>query len=152
MSGPREFKNRKAFHEFDVLEKVEAGVVLRGTEVKALREGKINFADSYARLDGGELYLVACHISEYKNAGAFTHDPVRRRKLLLHKVELRKLARRVEEKGLTIVPLRLFFNERGYAKVELGVGRGKKGHDKRQALKSRETEREIRREMTRHGS
>ena len=119
----REFKNRRAFHEYHVLEKVDAGIVLVGSEVKSIREGDINLSDSYARVGDGEVFLVNFHISEYKNAGAFGHEPLRKRKLLLHRAEIRKLEKKVEMKGLTLVPLRLFFNARGIVKVELGVCR-----------------------------
>jgi len=146
----KEFKNRRAFHEYHVLEKVEAGIALVGSEVKSIREGNLNLSDSYARVEEGQVFLVNVHISEYKNAGAFGHDPRRRRKLLLHRAEIRKLERRVEEKGLTLVPLRVFFNARGLAKVELGICRGKQLHDKRAALKARDTEREIRREISKY--
>jgi len=143
----KEFKNRRASYEYHILEKAEAGIVLTGSEVKSIREGKLNLSDSYARVDGGEVFLVNCHISEYKNA-SFGHEPLRKRKLLLHRREIRKLEKATAEKGLTLVPLRLFFNDRGYAKVEIGVARGKQRHDKRQSMKERESEREIRGEMS----
>jgi len=150
MSGSREIKNRKAFFEYEILEKVEAGIVLTGSEVKSIRDGKINLSDSYARIDGDEVFLVNCNISEYRNAVAFGHNPVRKRKLLLHRSEIRKLARRIDEKGLTVVPIRVFFNDRGIAKLELGIGRGKQSHDKRQAKKARDSDRELRREVSRY--
>lgn len=149
MEPRREFKNRRAYHEFQVLETFEAGLALIGSEVKSIREGNVSLADSYAKIDRGEVYLVNCHIAEYKNAGAFGHEPRRQRKLLLHRSEIRKLERRVEEKGCTLVPLRVYFNERGIAKVELGVCKGKRLYDKREALKKREVEREIEREAFR---
>jgi SsrA-binding protein len=144
----KEFRNKKAFYEFHVLEKVEAGIALIGSEVKSIREGKVTFADSYARVDGGEIFLVGCHIAEYKNAASFGHDPLRKRKLLLRRREIEKLARKVAEKGLTLVPLRLYFNARGIAKIEIGVCRGKQLHDKRRALKEREGEQDIQRELS----
>jgi SsrA-binding protein len=150
MSHSKEFKNRRAFFEYDVLEKVEAGIALKGSEVKAIRGGFLNLSDSYARLDGEEVFLVNCHISEYKNAAAFNHEPLRKRKLLLHRAEIRKLEKRVDEKGLTLVPIRIFFNARGIVKVELGICRGKQAHDKRQALKNRDAAREIRREISKY--
>ena len=149
MSAQREFKNRKAFFQYHVLEKVEAGISLIGSEVKSIRDGNLNLSDSYARVDEGQVYLVNCHISEYKNARSFGHEPLRRRKLLLHRAEIRKLERRVEEKGCTLIPLRIYFGDRGIAKVELGVCKGKKLHDKRASIKERDVEREIRRETTR---
>ncbi len=149
MSNQKEFKNRKAFFEYEVLEKVEAGIALMGSEVKAIRDGKLNLSDSYARMDAGELYLVNCHISEYKSAATFGHEALRKRKLLLHRAEIKKIEMRIQEKGLTVLPIRVFFNERGLVKIELGIGRGKKHHDKRQATKTKEIDREIRREMSR---
>jgi SsrA-binding protein len=115
--------------------------------VKSIREGSVNLAESYAKIQGGELFLVNCHIPEYKAGSWANHDPMRPRKLLLHKRELDRLAGKIELKGLTIVPLRLYFNARGYAKVEIGVCKGKKLHDKRSDLKRREADLEIRRQM-----
>jgi SsrA-binding protein len=149
MSQQREFKNRRVVHQFHVLEAVEAGIVLMGSEVKSIRQGNLNLTDSYARLDDGEVYLVHCHISEYKDAGLFGHEPLRRRKLLLHRSEIQKLERRVKEKGCTLVPLRVFFSARGIVKVSLGVCKGKQTHDKRQDLKAREADREMRRAASR---
>lgn len=149
MTRSPEIRNKKAFFQYHVLEKVEAGIALRGTEVKAIREGQISLVESYARIDGDEVYLVGCHIPEYRAGGWTNHDPVRKRKLLLHRREIDKLRVRVEEKGMTVVPLRLYFNARGYAKVELGICRGKKLHDKRAAAKERDADREIHRQMAR---
>ena len=149
MAAQKDYRNRRAFYEYHIEEKVEAGIVLLGSEIKAIRDGKLNLSDSYARVDGKEVFLVNCHISEYKNA-SFGHEPLRKRKLLLHRKEIRKLQKRVAEKGLTLVPLRVFFNARGYAKVELGIGRGKQHRDKRQALKDRDQKREIDRQMSRY--
>jgi len=138
-------RNRKAFHEFEVLEQIEAGLVLKGTEVKSLRDGNIQLGDSYARFKAGELYLVNAHISEYKMGSWTNHEPRRPRKLLLHRREIARLSVKVEEKGLTLVPLAVYF-KRGYAKVRLGICRGKKLYDKRAALKQREAQRATRRE------
>ena len=149
MAAQKDYRNRRAFYEYHIEEKVEAGIVLLGSEIKAIRDGKLNLSDSYARVDGKEVFLVNCHISEYKNA-SFGHEPLRKRKLLLHRKEIRKLQKRVAEKGLTLVPLRVFFNARGYAKVEIGIGRGKQHRDKRQALKDRDQKREIERQMSRY--
>ncbi len=143
----REFRNKRAFFEYHILEKHEAGIALRGTEVKSIREGNVNLAESFARVMEGELFLVNCHIPEYRAGGWTNHDPRRPRKLLLHRRELDRLVGKIELKGLTLVPLRLYFNARGYAKVEIGVAKGKKLHDKRSAVKERESEREIRRQM-----
>ena len=137
--------NRKARHEFHVLDTMEAGIVLQGTEVKSLRDGKVNFQDAFARFNGSELWLYNLHISPYESGNRFNHDPVRPRKLLLHRRELRKLIGQVEQKGLTLVPLDLHFS-RGKAKVNLGLVRGKKLHDKRETLKKRAEERDMARE------
>lgn len=147
MATPKEFRNKRAYFEYHILEKYEAGIELRGTEVKSIREGGVNLAESYARVTGEELFLVNCHIPEYRAGGWTNHDPRRPRKLLLHRRELDRLAGKIELKGLTLIPLRLYFNARGYAKVEIGVARGKKLHDKRTDLKRRDAEREIRRQM-----
>ena len=146
----KQIKNRRAFYEYHVLEKVECGIVLLGSEIKSIRDGKMTLTDAYARVQGGEVFLVGSHISEYKNATHFCHEPKRKRKLLLHRAEIKKLLRRVAEKGHTLVPLRVFFNNRGFAKVDLGICRGKQSHDKRQALKSRDSEREVKREMSKY--
>ena len=150
MSTSKEFKNRKAYHEFHVLEKIEAGIVLIGSEVKSLRDGKLSFQESYARISGDEVFLVGCHIAEYKNARTFGHEPTRRRKLLLHRREIRKLRKSVEIKGQTLEPLKIYFNRRGIAKVQIGVCKGKQLHDKRHAARKRETERDIRREISKY--
>ena len=134
--------NRRARHEYEILETVEAGIVLRGTEVKSLRDGLVNFKDSYASFRNGEGWLLGCHISPYSHGTDANHDPERDRKLLLHKREINRLGGKISEKGLTLVPLRLYFKD-GRAKVEIGLARGKKLHDKRATLR----EREVRREM-----
>ncbi|HET8654644.1 MAG TPA: SsrA-binding protein SmpB [Longimicrobiaceae bacterium] len=137
-------RNRKARHEFHVLDTFEAGLVLSGTEVKSLREGRANLQDAFARLDAGELWLFNLHISPYEHGNRFNHDPLRPRKLLMHRRELRKLVGQVEQQGLTLVPLDIHFR-RGVAKVELALARGKKLHDKRNDLRERETQREMER-------
>ncbi|MBI3028094.1 MAG: SsrA-binding protein SmpB [Candidatus Rokubacteria bacterium] len=134
--------NRKATHLYEILETFEAGLVLRGTEVKSLRAGQANFKDSYALVEGGELWLVGCHISPYRHGSDANHDPERRRKLLLHRGEINRLLGKVQERGLTLVPLRLYFKN-GRAKLELGLGRGRKLHDKRRAIREREMRREM---------
>jgi SsrA-binding protein len=136
--------NRRARHEYEILETIEAGLVLRGTEVKSLRAGQVNFKDSYATVRNGEAWLLGCHISPYSHGTDANHDPERDRKLLLHRREIERLTGKIAERGLTLVPLRLYFKD-GRAKVELGVARGRKLHDKRSALR----EREVRREMDR---
>lgn len=140
-------RNRKARHEFEILEVFEAGMVLKGPEVKSLRDGKASFQDSFARVERGEVWLHSLHISPYEQANRFNEDPVRPRKLLLNSHEIRRLVGKVEEKGLTLVPLEIYF-VRGRAKVELALARGKKLHDKRDALKNRQLEREARRAMS----
>lgn len=139
-------RNRKARHEFDILETVEAGMELKGPEVKSLRAGQVAFQDAFARVEGGEMWLHSLHISPYEQANRANEDPVRPRRLLLNRKEIRKLAAQVDEKGLTLVPLDIYFS-RGYAKVTLGVARGRKLHDKRDALKRRVQEREAQRAM-----
>ena len=138
--------NRRAFHDYAIGERYEAGLVLTGSEVKSLREGRANLKDAYARFFGDEIFLVGAHISPYAPASQFGHDPVRNRKLLLHREEIEKLRARIQEKGLTLVPLRLYW-EKGRAKAELGLGRGKKLHDKRAAIQERTERREIDRAM-----
>src|SRR5258706_8001797 len=142
-SGDRSIAlNRRARHQYEVLETVEAGLVLRGTEVKSLRAGQVNFKDSYATVRSNEGWLLGCHISPYSHGTDANHDRERDRKLLLHKREISRLSGKISERGLTMVPLRLYFKD-GRAKVELGLARGKKLHDKRSTLR----EREVRREM-----
>ncbi len=135
--------NRKAFHEYFVLEKLEAGIALLGTEVKSAREARVNLKDSYAAVKDGEAFLINCHISPYSHGNRENHDPLRRRKLLLHMREIRKLIGKSQEKGLTLVPLRMYL-KRGRIKVELGVARGKKLYDKRETERRKEVERETR--------
>jgi SsrA-binding protein len=148
-SGPSASKlivsNRKARHEYHVLDTIEAGLVLQGTEVKSLREGRANLQDAFARFDRGELWLYNLHISPYEPGNRFNHDPLRPRKLLAHRRELRKLIGQAEQKGLTLVPLDLHFR-RGVAKVSLALVRGKKLYDKRDDAKRRDAEREMARD------
>ncbi len=136
-------ENRKALHDYHVLETFEAGVQLLGTEVKGIREGKANLRDSYARVEKGEVWLYNVHINPYSHRGYVDHDPRRRRKLLLHALEIRKLVGKTTEKGLTMVPLRMYFL-RGRVKVALSVVRGKQLHDKRETIRKREVDRETR--------
>jgi SsrA-binding protein len=135
--------NRKARHEYHILSRVEAGIALAGTEVKSLRASKASMADAYATIEGGQAWLVNLHISPYDPASRFNHDPLRKRKLLLHRSEIRRLRAQTDEKGLTLIPLRLYFNEDGLAKVELAVARGKNIRDKRDTASDREARREI---------
>jgi SsrA-binding protein len=138
--------NRKARHEYEVLDTFEAGLVLRGPEVKSLREGKVGFQDAFARVEGGEVWLHSLHISPYEQANRFNEDPLRPRKLLLHRQEILRLVGKVEEKGLTLIPLTIYFR-RGYAKVTLALARGRKTYDKREKLKRKTQEDEARRAM-----
>ena len=136
-------ENRKAFHDFHLLETFEAGLVLLGTEVKAIREGRVNLRDSYARVEDGEVFLYNVHISPYSHRGYADHEPLRRRKLLLHRNEIRKLIGKTLEKGMTLVPVRLYFKD-GRVKVAVSLAKGKKDYDKRETIKRRETDRETR--------
>ncbi len=138
--------NKKAFHDYFILEKLEAGIVLVGTEVKSIREARINLKDSYAMIRQGEAFLLNCHISPYSHGNRQNHDPTRTRKLLLHEKEIRKLIGKTQEKGLTVVPLRVYLR-RGKIKVELGVARGKKLHDKRETERRKELDQEARAAM-----
>ncbi len=142
-------ENRKARHNYEILDRMECGIVLTGSEVKSLREGRISLEESYARVRDGEVWLLGCDIPQYPLAGFWNHEPKRPRKLLMHRREIRKFAATAKEKGLTLVPLKLYFNERGRAKVLLGLCRGKKLHDKRESLKKADTQREISRAMRR---
>ncbi len=134
--------NRRARHEYAILETYEAGLALRGTEVKSLRAGLVNFKDSYATVRNGEVWLLGCHINPYSHGTDANHDPERDRKLLLHAKEISRLSGKVAERGLTLIPLKLYFKS-GRAKLELGLGRGKKLHDKRSTLREREVKREM---------
>ncbi len=136
-------RNKKAFHDYEVVEKIEAGLALQGTEVKALREGRINLKDSHAKIRNGEMWLVECHISPYTHGNIHNHDPIRPRKLLLHGSEIRRLIGKVTEKGMTLIPLSVYFNPKGRVKVELGLCRGKKTVDKRRTEQERTEKREI---------
>lgn len=134
--------NRKANYEYETLDRIEAGIVLLGTEVKSLRESKVNLLDAYARISGGEVWLANAHISEYKHGNINNHEPTRPRKLLLNKREIRKLKAQVEQKGLTLIPMKIYLKD-SKIKVELAIARGKKIHDKRESIKKRETDRNL---------
>lgn len=139
-------QNRRAVHDYEIIERVEAGLVLKGSEIKSIREGKVSLQEAFARPERGELWLVGSHIAQYKAASYQGHEPTRPRKLLLHRAQVRELSREVDQKGLTLVPLRLYLKD-GVAKVELGVGRGRKQYDKRQALAKREADRDMERAL-----
>lgn len=145
MASAQEIRNRSAFHEYYIEDTYIAGMVLVGTEVKSLRNGKVSFNDSYCYFDKGELYIKSLHISEYSFGTTQKHEPTQERKLLLNKKELKKLQAKTTEKGYTIVPLKIFFTEKNIAKLEIGIGRGKKLHDKRETIKKRDVEKEIKR-------
>lgn len=138
-----DIRNRQAYYEYFIEDKYDAGIVLAGTEVKSLREGKASFNDSYCYFHRGELYIKSLHIAEYSHGTANNHDPVRERKLLLNKKELRKIEAKIKEKGITVVPLRIFFSEKGFVKMEIGLGKGKKLYDKRETIRQRDNQREL---------
>jgi SsrA-binding protein len=140
-----EIRNRSAYYEYQIDDKYDAGIVLTGTEVKALRSGKASFNDSYCIFQGDELFVRSLHISEYELGTYNNHNPTRERKLLLNKKELRKIQGKIKEKGFTIIPLKIFFAESGKAKMQIGLARGKKLHDKRESIKQRDADRELRR-------
>jgi len=135
-------KNRKALHEYYIIQKLDAGIVLVGTEIKSIRAAKLNFKDSYAKIDNGECWLMNLHISPWEKAAYFNHDAERKRKLLLHKNEIRKLRSKVDEQGMTLIPLEVYINESGKCKVVLGLCKGKKSYDKKDSLQQRDLERE----------
>ena len=138
-----DIRNRSAYHEYFIDAKYDAGMVLLGTEVKSIRGGKVSFNDSYCYFHHGEMFVKSLHIAEYSHGTSSNHDPLRERKLLLNKKELRKIESKIKEKGITVVPLRIFFSEKGIAKIELGLGKGKKLYDKRETIKQRDNEREL---------
>jgi len=140
-----EIKNRSAYFEYFIDNKYDAGIVLTGTEVKSLREGKANFSDAYCYINKGEVWVKNLHIAEYTLGSSNNHDPVRERKLLLQKREIKKIESKLKEKGYTLIPLRIFFNEKRLAKIEIGLGKGKKMHDKRETIRQRDTDREMKR-------
>lgn len=141
-------RNKRAFHDYEVLDKLECGIVLTGTEVKSLRERQASLEDSYAKIEDGEVWLIGSDIPEYSMGNRMNHKPKRKRKLLLHRREVAKFAGKASQRGFTLVPLRLYF-KRGLAKVEIAVARGKASHDKREAAKKTEAQKEIQRAMSR---
>jgi SsrA-binding protein len=140
-------KNKKAHYNYEILERIEAGISLLGTEVKSVREGKISLKESYAEIKGGEVFLINCSISPYEPASRFNHDPRRERKLLLHRREIKRLIGKIKEKGLTLVPTKVFFNDKGKVKVEVSLGKGKRAYEKREAIRERDRKRELRAEL-----
>ncbi len=141
-------QNRKAYHDYDIIETYEAGIVLRGTEVKSLREGRANLKDSYVIIKEGEAWLLNCHISPYSHGNIMNHDPVRTRKLLFHKKEIQRLMGQIAQKGYTLIPLKIYFKG-PWAKVEVALAKGKRKYEKRDRIREREAQREIDRAMKR---
>lgn len=142
--------NKKAFHDYELVEKVEAGIVLLGSEVKSLRDGKADLAGSFANLRNNECYLIGCNIAMYPQAGDNNHEPLRKRKLLLHKRQIIKITAKLAQKGFTLVPLRIYFNDRGLAKVELALARGKRQYDKRDKIEHRQSQKDIAKSLKRY--
>lgn len=140
-----ELKNRQAYHEYFIDAKYEAGMVLLGTEVKSLRSGRASFNDSYCLIHKGEIWVKSLHIAQYSHGTVNNHDPLRDRKLLLEKREIKKIEVKLKEKGYTLIPLRIFFNDKNLAKMEIGLAKGKKFHDKRESIKQKDVEREMKR-------
>lgn len=140
-------QNKKARHEYQIIDTYEAGIVLQGSEVKSCRKGAVNLKDSYARIDGTEIFLVNAHISPYSNANRFNHEPLRRRKLLLHRSEIKKLYGKMRERGQSFVPLKMYFNEKGKVKVLVALAKGKKLHDRREDIRRRDVKRETERDL-----
>jgi SsrA-binding protein len=147
MTDSINIKNKKAYFEFEFLEKFTAGIQLTGTEIKSIREGKVNMNDAWCYFQKTELWVKNLNIAAYEKATHYNHEPLRPRKLLLRKKELNKLQQKIKERGLTIIPLRVFISDRGFAKIEIALSKGKKTHDKREVIK----ERDVRREMEREG-
>lgn len=139
--------NKKARHDYFIEEVYEAGIVLTGTEIKSIRQGKVNLKESYAKIENGELFIYQMHISPYEQGNRYNVDPTRARKLLLHKRELRKLIGYITQKGLALIPLNIFINERGKAKMEIAIARGKKLYDKREDIAKRDSERRMQHEL-----
>ena len=140
-----EIKNRSAYHEFFIDARYDAGMVLQGTEVKSIRGGKVSFNDAYCLVHKGEIWVKSLHIAEYSHGNLNNHEPMRDRKLLLQKKEIKKIETKLKEKGYTLVPLRLYINDKGFVKIEIGLARGKKLHDKRETLRKKDVEREMKR-------
>lgn len=140
-------KNKKAYFNYEILETYEAGIALVGSEVKSIREGRISLKESYAEIKEGEVFLVACHISPYEASNRFNHDPLRERKLLLHRREIKRLTGKTQERGLTLVPTKVHINEKGKVKVEIALAKGKRAYQKREAIRERDRDREMQAEL-----
>jgi SsrA-binding protein len=141
--------NKAAYHNYEILENYEAGISLLGSEVKSIREGKISLKDSYADIKGNEVFLINCHISPYEAANRFNHEPMRERKLLFHRQEIKRLTGKIKERGFTLVPIKVLMNDKGKVKMEIALARGKKTYQKREAIKERDRNRELRAELKR---
>jgi SsrA-binding protein len=141
--------NKKAFFNYEIFESLEAGIALQGSEVKSIKEGRISLKDSYAEIKNGEVLLVQCHISPYEAANRFNHDPLRPRKLLLHRREIKRLTGKIKEKGFTLVPTKVILNDKGRIKVEISLAKGKRVYEKKDVIKERDRDRELRRELKR---
>lgn len=142
--------NKKAFHDYEIIEKFEAGMVLLGSEIKAIREGRVNLKDSYVEIKKGEAWLISCHIGPYSNASYNNHEPERERKLLLHRRELRKWDKKIRTRGHTIVPLMMSFNPKGKVKIEIALAKGKRAYDKKQQIIAKDVKREMDRELKKY--
>ncbi|MGD8537225.1 MAG: SsrA-binding protein SmpB [Candidatus Aminicenantes bacterium] len=140
-------KNKKAYFNYEILETYEAGIVLVGSEVKSIREGRISLKESYAEIKDGEIFLVGCHISPYEASNRFNHDPLRERKLLLHRREIKRLTGKTQERGLTLVPTKVQINDKGKVKVEIALAKGKRAYQKREAIRERDRDREMQAEL-----
>ncbi len=143
-------KNKKAFFNYEHIETLEAGISLLGSEVKSIREGKISLKESYAEIKEGEVFLINCHVSPYNPANIFNHDPLREKKLLLHRREIKRLIGKIKEKGLTLVPVKVLLNDKGRIKVEIALAKGKRVYQKREAIRQRDQDREMRAELKRY--
>jgi len=141
--------NKKAYFNYEIIESLEAGIALLGSEVKSIREGRVSLKDSYAEIKNGEVFLLHMNISPYEQANIFNHDPLRDKKLLLHRQEIKRLIGKIREKGYTVVPTKVFFNDKGKVKVEISLAKGKRTYEKKRAIKERELEREVRAELQR---
>lgn len=142
-------KNKKAFFNYELIETLEAGISLLGSEVKSIREGMVSLKESYAEIKEGEVFLINCHVSPYDPANIFNHDPLREKKLLLHRKEIKRLIGKIKEKGLTLVPVKILLNDKGRIKVEIALAKGKRVYQKREAIRQRDQDREMRAELKR---
>ncbi len=141
--------NKKAYFNYEIFDSLEAGIALQGSEVKSIKEGRISLKDSYAEIKNGEVLLVQCHISPYEAANRFNHDPLRPRKLLLHRREIKRLTGKIKEKGFTLVPTKVMLNDKGRIKIEISLAKGKRVYEKKDVIKERDRDRELRRELKR---